>query len=362
MPVLTVEEALRFGAATQLLALTLLLWRERRHSRVAVLTAIFVVSVACYLVLPSLLTHAVPRPLQLSVMVGALAIPFAFWLATRLHFEDGFSPAAWQVAILSALLAARVGLAAGRGPASQGGYGPTPWTLASNGMAMVVVADALRRIHKGARVDLLLTRLRVRYGVLLACGVYALLVLAAEASVTPGSPADRWLSLLNAVGLYLLVLATSELLLRVHPDFLKSAAPRAMPPGLAGLPDTLAQLIDGERVYATAGLTIGTLAARLGEPEYKVRQLINAQLGFRNFNAFLNHYRVRDARRLLADPAQASLGIAEVAYRLGYASLGPFNRAFKEMVGQTPSEFRRAAQHEQPVLDPEAGRPLSKAR
>ena len=78
-----------------------------------------------------------------------------------------------------------------------------------------------------------------------------------------------------------------------------------------------------------------------------MRQLINSQLGFRNFGAFLNHFRVREARKLLADPAQKQLGIAEIAYRFGYSSLGPFNRAFKEIVGQTPTEFRKAA------LDPE---------
>ena len=176
MTLLTVEEALRFAAATQLFALTLLLWRERRQSRVPLPTALFVVSVACYLVLPSLLTRSVPPPIQYVVMVGALAIPFAFWLATRLHFEDGFSAAPRQVAILIVLLAARVALAAGHGATSQGGYGPTSGTLASNGVAMLVIADALRRIHQGARADLLLTRLRLRYAVLLACGVYALVV------------------------------------------------------------------------------------------------------------------------------------------------------------------------------------------
>jgi AraC-like DNA-binding protein len=362
VPTLTAEEALRFAAATQLLALTLLLWRESRQSRVAIVTAVFVASVACYLVLPSLLSRPVARPIQYVVMIGALAVPFAFWLATRIHFEDGFSPAPRQVAILVALLAARAGLAASHGATSQGGYGPTPWTLASNGMAMVVIGDALRRVHKGASADLLLTRLRLRYAVLLGCGVYALLVLMGEASVTPGSSADRSLSLMNAVGLYTFVLAASALLLRVHPDFLKAAAPRAVPPGLDGLPDRLAHLIEKERIYTSSGLTIGMLAGRLGEPEYKVRQLINARLGFRNFNAFLNHYRIAEARRLLADPAQASLGIAEAAYRLGYASLGPFNRAFKEMAGQTPSEFRRAAQQQPSLADSEIGRPLSKAR
>jgi AraC-like DNA-binding protein len=110
----------------------------------------------------------------------------------------------------------------------------------------------------------------------------------------------------------------------------------------------------------TVGLTIGDLAERLGEHEYKVRQLINARLGFRNFGAFLNHYRVRDARQVLADPGQKHLGVAEVAYRFGYSSLGPFNRAFKEIVGQTPTEYRKAALEQAILADSGTGEASSK--
>jgi AraC-like DNA-binding protein len=359
---LTIEEALRLAAATHLLALAILLLRDHRQSRVAQASALFVVCVACYLVLPALLAHAFLPAFHGVALVGALAVPFAFWLATRFHFEDGYSPSSAEVAVILLLLAVRCGLAAARGGAPLTDYGPNSWTLASNGLAIVVVADALRRIHVGASADLLLTRLRLRYAVLSGCGVYALTVLVAEATVTPGSAADRWLSLANAVGLFLFVFASATLLLRVQPDFVKAMAPRNAPPGVGGLPEALAALIETERIYTTPGLTIGLLAERLGEHEYKLRQTVNSQLGFRNFNAFLNHYRIRDARQLLADPGQNALGIAEVAYRLGYASLGPFNRAFMEMTGQTPSEFRKAAQQEQSFADSGIGEPHSKAR
>ena len=123
---------------------------------------------------------------------------------------------------------------------------------------------------------------------------------------------------------------------------------------------TLDQLIEGEQIFKTEGLTIGALAERLGEPEYKVRQLINARLGFRNFGAFLNHYRVREACKILADSGQRQLGVAEIAYRYGYASLGPFNRAFKEIVGQTPTDYRKAALERERLADSESGEASSK--
>ncbi|SMC28622.1 Helix-turn-helix domain-containing protein [Andreprevotia lacus DSM 23236] len=75
-------------------------------------------------------------------------------------------------------------------------------------------------------------------------------------------------------------------------------------------------------------------------PEYKLRQLINQGLGWRNFNAFVNSYRIADARQALADTAQAEVPILTIAMDAGFQSLGPFNRAFKAETGLTPTAFR----------------------
>ena len=73
-----------------------------------------------------------------------------------------------------------------------------------------------------------------------------------------------------------------------------------------------------------------------------MRRLINQRLGHRNFNAFLNGYRLDDVVAALADPAQEAVPILTIALDAGFQSLGPFNRAFKSRIGMTPSEFRRA--------------------
>lgn len=96
-------------------------------------------------------------------------------------------------------------------------------------------------------------------------------------------------------------------------------------------------------VYAEPGLTVGALAERLGAPEHRLRAVINQQLGYRNFAAFLNEYRVSAAKSALADPAQARRQILQIALDLGYGSIAPFNRAFRAVVGMTPTEFRRGA-------------------
>ena len=96
-------------------------------------------------------------------------------------------------------------------------------------------------------------------------------------------------------------------------------------------------------VYREAGLSIGALAERLGAPEHRLRALINQRLGYRNFSAFLNEARIAEAKGWLADPERVALPVLTIAMDLGYGSLAPFNRAFREATGQAPSDFRRAA-------------------
>ncbi len=105
----------------------------------------------------------------------------------------------------------------------------------------------------------------------------------------------------------------------------------------------LEHLMTVERAYRREGLTIGPLATELGVPEYRLRQLINEGLGHRNFNAFLNRYRIEEAKAALADPEQKEVPVLTIALDAGFQSIGPFNRAFKTDTDMTPTEFRRAA-------------------
>ena len=83
--------------------------------------------------------------------------------------------------------------------------------------------------------------------------------------------------------------------------------------------------------------------AKLDLQEYRLRQAINEGLGYRNFNAFLNRYRIDDAKAALCEPSQREVPVLTIAMDAGFQSIGPFNRAFKADTGTTPTEFRREA-------------------
>lgn len=56
-----------------------------------------------------------------------------------------------------------------------------------------------------------------------------------------------------------------------------------------------------------------------------------------NFVEYVARTRIEKARNLLLNPNQR---VSEVAFDIGFQSLSQFNRTFKRIVGQSPSEFR----------------------
>jgi AraC-like DNA-binding protein len=98
-----------------------------------------------------------------------------------------------------------------------------------------------------------------------------------------------------------------------------------------------------QRVHRQEGLTLAVLAQQLAMGEAALRSLINQELRYRNFNDFLHHYRLQEAAgRLQAE----DLPILSIALDCGYGSIGPFNRAFRQRFGMTPTEYRAAARME----------------
>jgi AraC-like DNA-binding protein len=96
--------------------------------------------------------------------------------------------------------------------------------------------------------------------------------------------------------------------------------------------------IMSEGFYRQEKLTLRDLAVALGLPEYKVRKVINKELGYRNFNEFINEYRINEAAlRLLAEP---DTPISNIALDVGYRTLSSFNRAFRKEKETTPTAYR----------------------
>lgn len=99
-------------------------------------------------------------------------------------------------------------------------------------------------------------------------------------------------------------------------------------------------LFRNESLYLHTELKVADIARHLMEPEYRISRAITAGLGEANFNRLANRYRIDHALALLADPDRSTAPILDIALDSGFASLGPFNRAFKTRTGLTPRQYR----------------------
>lgn len=143
---------------------------------------------------------------------------------------------------------------------------------------------------------------------------------------------------------YIILVSNSNILMEsideLTPELVKEEVPK---PSLADSQwlEKLTQAMEEQFYYRQVDLTIKSLSEYLIIPEHQLRRLINQHLGYRNFNDYLNRYRVRDAAQRLSDPNLVRIPILTIAIESGYASLTTFNKAFKTLKTMTPSEFRK---------------------
>lgn len=356
MPDLTQVELLLRGLGVGLaLALAMGLLRRRPGTFGAAVSAALAAGVAAYLVCSGG-RHCSSTPWLLPLLVMTIANPFFFWWAARAVFEDGFRPRAPHLAFLVVLEAFSLATAYALLPALL-----PLLVVGSKAVALGLVAHALFVVARGWRDDLVEERRQLRGAYLLLVGGYVMAVLIAEVWLQGQAP-TAVLSILNVAGITAVLLLSCSWLLTADPAQAESFWPSAPAPARqaaavrpaadaerdARAMARLRELLDSDRVYRDPDLSVESLARKIGVPEHRLRAIINGMLGQRNFSAFINGYRLNEAMRRLNDPAEVRKPVLTIALDVGFGSIGPFNRAFKQLAGMTPTEYRaRAAEPDQ---------------
>jgi AraC-like DNA-binding protein len=114
----------------------------------------------------------------------------------------------------------------------------------------------------------------------------------------------------------------------------------SLPAELLPWRERLLRLMAEEQPWLEPELTLTELAQRLRTHPALLSKVINAGCG-QNFSDFVNTYRVQEARRKLADPRFGHYSLVGVALESGFNSKSTFNRVFKKLFGQAPSEVVR---------------------
>lgn len=101
----------------------------------------------------------------------------------------------------------------------------------------------------------------------------------------------------------------------------------------------LSELMDVKRMYLNPVLKVEDVAANMSISEKVLSSLLNQHIG-KNFNDFVNEYRIEEVKIKLSDPANHHFTIAAIALDCGFNSLATFQRVFKQFTGITPSKFQ----------------------
>lgn len=287
----------------------------------------------------------------------AVASPAVLWMIVHMLFVDDkpVSAIVWIVMVLYQLVRAFVSLVGEMAvdslvimTLSQLGY------MAMIALAAHVVVMALRE-HSH---DLLQERRKMRVPLAAGMGLVVALIVGAiltsrfmEAS--EGAEFLQFVTLASYVSIFILSLIFNLQTYRVSTDtqlIVKRSPPETRSEPKQGkilsekdqeIMRELNSRMQQERFYTDCNLTISRLAKKLSVQEYKLRIIINKGLGYRNFNQFLNHYRISEACALLEEDAKKRK-ISAIAHDVGFTSLSSFNLAFKTRKGITPSAFKES--------------------
>lgn len=341
----TLDIMIRGGAIALLALFAWLFIRDHWTALPARIGVAMLVSIMCHVLatMPGDLPFGIV--LNWLLLFGAAIVPGLFWLFARTWFNDE-SRIGWLswaiVLILPAALATAL--------TYYGKATPSVMVIAipTRILSFILAIAGLWAAWRGRADDLIEARRRLRLQLIWAVGGFVIFTNFAEVLVNTNRAPDILRSVIE-VGILALTATLCGAMFGFRQPDLFAGNPRAAAPEKAddawmpALAMRLAAHMEQERAYRDDGLTIAKLAAVLGEQEYRLRRLINGHLGHRNFAAFLSGYRLGEVKAALSDEAQAEVPILTIALDAGFGSLGPFNRAFRDAQGCTPSEYRRRA-------------------
>ena len=105
----------------------------------------------------------------------------------------------------------------------------------------------------------------------------------------------------------------------------------------------LKKAMEDEKLWLDPALNLSQLTKHIGVPSKTISAVLNQQL-HKTFHEFINEYRVDAIKERLLSSTDKNLTIAGLAYECGFNSQPTFQRAFKSIQGETPSEFLSKSQ------------------
>ena len=100
----------------------------------------------------------------------------------------------------------------------------------------------------------------------------------------------------------------------------------------------LKKLMESEKIYTESELSLSDLANLLNTLPNYLSQVINDKEG-KNFYDYINMLRIEEFKMMVSRPENKKYTLLSLSYDCGFNSKSSFNKNFKKVTGQSPSEY-----------------------
>ncbi len=106
-------------------------------------------------------------------------------------------------------------------------------------------------------------------------------------------------------------------------------------------PPVIARAKEFIKQHQTEDISLGEVAKAVNTSTFYFCKMFKKVTGI-NFTDYVSRSRIESAKNLLLNP---NLRVSEIAYEVGFQSLTHFNRVFKKIIGQSPTDYRGQLAH-----------------
>lgn len=104
------------------------------------------------------------------------------------------------------------------------------------------------------------------------------------------------------------------------------------------LKDKLIYLLESEKIFRQNNISLEILSQKLDTNRHNTSQVINEHFDL-NFFELINKYRIEEALTIIKNDTHKNLNIIDIAYEVGFNNKVTFNKSFKKILSQTPSQY-----------------------
>lgn len=322
--------SLRLLSASQIALFLLLIACSDNPKRVKVIGALLMLGIISYLFMP-LVEHYTPYSDQIRVFWYFAAVtPSLLLVFTWFVFEENCRIPPWMAFFVGFSMLASLWY-----QFTKAGLPGSPVWLQA--LKVLIAAIAIFLVWRGRDNDLVEMRAKIRNIFILALALTTFIVLVVEV-LTQFNPPPR-LAFVTSLLIFLFSITLNYFVIKLNPT-VRLLSPPAPAKTVSDDPlmRELLHKMRSDRLYADHDLRVGTLAGLMNIPEYKLRKKINQELGYRNFNQFVNNYRIEEAGVRLREDTR--IPVLSVALDVGFRSISSFNSAFQAQFGLSPTKYR----------------------